>query len=61
MCARHAQTAFDALLVDPQFKGEILLDELMAKHTSFRIGGPARGYSRVGCVGALNRLDAPNR
>ena len=42
MCARHAQTAFDALLVDPQFKGEILLDELMAKHTSFRIGGPAR-------------------
>ncbi|WP_251179260.1 UDP-N-acetylmuramate dehydrogenase [Adlercreutzia agrestimuris] len=56
MCARHAQTAFDALLVDPQFKGEILLDELMAKHTSFRIGGPARYYARVGSLGSLKRL-----
>ncbi len=56
MCARHAQSAFDALLVDSQFKGEILLDEPMAKHTTFRIGGPARYFARVGSLGALKRL-----
>ncbi len=56
MCARHAQTAFDALLVNPLFKGEILLEEPMAKHTTFRIGGPARYFARVGSLGALKHL-----
>lgn len=53
--ARHA-SPLQALLVDDRFDGDIYPNEPMARHTSYRIGGPARFYVRVNSVGALTRL-----
>lgn len=55
MSARHA-TPLQALLVDDAFDGDIYPREPMARHTTYRIGGPARFYVRVGSLGALTRL-----
>ncbi|MDO4290132.1 MAG: UDP-N-acetylmuramate dehydrogenase [Eggerthellaceae bacterium] len=55
MAARHT-SPLQALLVDERFDGDIYAHEPMARHTSYRIGGPARFYVRVGSVGALTRL-----
>ncbi len=57
MAARHA-TPLQALLVDERFDGDIYPHEPMARHTTYRIGGPARFFVRVGSVGALTRLIA---
>lgn len=50
--ARHASD-LELLRFDDDFDGEIRLDEPMAKHTSYRIGGPARAYVLVNSVAAL--------
>lgn len=56
MTARHASSALEALLVDNKFDGAIYPAEPMARHTMYRIGGPARFYVQVASVGALARL-----
>lgn len=56
MSARHASSALEALLVDGRFDGDVYPAEPMARHTTYRIGGPARFYVQVASVGALTRL-----
>lgn len=53
--ARHT-SPLQALLVDERFDGDIYAHESMARHTTYRIGGPARFYVRVGSIGALTHL-----
>ena len=53
--ARHT-TALEALLVDDRFDGDVYPAEPMARHTMYRIGGPARFYVQTASVGALVRL-----
>lgn len=55
MVARHA-SPLEALLVDERFGGEINPFEPMSRHTTYRIGGPARYFARVHSVGALARV-----
>lgn len=55
MAARHT-SALEALLVDDAFDGDVYPTEPMARHTMYRIGGPARFYVQVASVGALRRL-----
>lgn len=55
MAARHA-SALGALLVDERFDGEVYPNEPMARHTTYRIGGPARYLVRVDSVGALRHV-----
>lgn len=55
MTARHAQ-ALEALLVDEGFDGDVYPNEPMARHTTYRIGGPARFYVCVGSIGALKQV-----
>ena len=55
MAARHT-SPLQALLVDERFDGDVYTHEPMARHTTYRIGGPARFFVRVGSVGALVRL-----
>ena len=55
MVARHA-SPLEALLVDERFDGEINPFEPMSRHTTYRIGGPARYFARVHSVGALARV-----
>lgn len=56
MSARHASSALDALLVDSSFDGDVYPAEPMARHTVYRIGGPARFYVQVASIGSLKRL-----
>lgn len=55
MSAKHA-TPLQALLVDKGFDGEIRAHEPMSKHTTYRIGGPARFFVRVDSISALTKL-----
>ncbi len=55
MTARHT-SELEALLVDAKFDGDVYPNEPMARHTMYRIGGPARFYVQVASVGALMRL-----
>lgn len=55
MTARHT-SALEALLVDDAFEGDVYPSEPMARHTMYRIGGPARFYVQTASVGALKRL-----
>ena len=55
MTARHT-SALEALLVDDAFDGDVYPAEPMARHTMYRIGGPARFYVQVASVGALKHL-----
>lgn len=50
--ARHASD-LELLRFEDDFDGEIRLDEPLSKHTSYRIGGPARAYILVNSVAAL--------
>ena len=61
MCARHACSPLEALLVDSAFDADVYPDEPMRRHTMYRIGGPARFYVQVGSIGALKRLVAACR
>lgn len=53
--AQHA-SALGSLLVDDRFDGEMYPNEPMSRHTTYRIGGPARYLVRVDSVGALRRV-----
>lgn len=55
MAAKHT-SPLEALLVSRGFDGEVFAHEPMAKHTSYRIGGPARYFVRVDSLGALTGL-----
>lgn len=55
MAARHT-SPLQALLVDEKFDGDIYPNEPMARHTTYRIGGPARFYVRVNSLGSLTQL-----
>ena len=55
MAARHT-SPLQALLVDERFDGDIYPNESMARHTTYRIGGPARFYVRANSIGALTQL-----
>lgn len=55
MVARHT-SALEALLVDERFDGDVYPGEPLSRHTTYRIGGPARFFVQVGSVGALKRL-----
>ena len=50
--ARHASD-LELLRFEDSFDGEIRLDEPLSKHTSYRIGGPARAYILVNSPAAL--------
>lgn len=50
--AQHA-SELELLRFDEDFDGEIRLDEPLSKHTSYRIGGPAKAYILVNSVAAL--------
>lgn len=51
--ARHASD-LELLRFEDDFDGEIRLDEPLSKHTSYRIGGPARAYILVNSIAALS-------
>ncbi len=53
--ARHA-SELQSLLVDESFDGEVYPNEPMARHTTYRIGGPARFFVQVDSIGALAAL-----
>lgn len=55
MAPQHA-SALGALLMDDAFDGEVFPNEPMARHTTYRVGGPARYLVRVDSVGALRRV-----
>ena len=49
---RHARIAFD---FGEGFRGRVLRDEPMSRHTTYRIGGPARWFVTVESLDALSR------
>lgn len=53
--ARHA-SELQSLLVDGSFDGEVYPNEPLARHTTYRIGGPARFFVQVDSIGALGSL-----
>lgn len=55
MTAQHT-TALQALLVDAAFEGEVYPLEPMKRHTTYRIGGPARFYVQVASLRALTQV-----
>lgn len=55
MTARHT-SALEALLVDESFDGDIYPGEPLARHTSYRIGGPARFFVCASSLSALSEL-----
>ncbi len=55
MSALHT-SPLEALLVDDSFEGDVYPNEPMARHTMYRIGGPARFLVQVNTIGSLKRL-----
>ncbi len=53
--ARHA-SPLQSLLVDDRFDGDVYPNEPMSRHTTYRIGGPARFFVRANSIGALTGL-----
>ncbi len=53
--ARHASPV-QSLLVDDRFDGDVYAREPLSRHTTYRIGGPARFFVRANSVGALTGL-----
>lgn len=53
--AQHA-SALGALLLSDRFDGEAYPNEPMARHTTYRIGGPAHYLVRADSVGALRHV-----
>ena len=52
MAARHA-SELELLRFDDEFEGDIRLNEPMARHTTYRIGGPEHAYAQVHSIDAL--------
>lgn len=57
MTARHT-SRLQALLVSDDFEGDVYPHEPLARHTTYRIGGPARFFVRVDTLSALEQLIA---
>ncbi|MED9873437.1 MAG: UDP-N-acetylmuramate dehydrogenase [Eggerthellaceae bacterium] len=55
MAARHA-SELELMRFDDDFEGTIRLDEPMARHTTYRIGGPVRAFAEVNSIAALGAL-----
>ena len=55
MAARHASD-LELLRFDEGFDGMVRLDEPMSRHTTYRIGGPAKAYVEVNSIAALGTL-----
>lgn len=55
MSARHT-SPLEALFVDDGFDADVRLDEPMARHTAYRLGGPARYFACAHSLGSLKRL-----
>lgn len=55
MAARHASD-LELLQFDDAFEGDVRLDEPMARHTTYRIGGPARVFVEVYSIAALRTV-----
>lgn len=55
MAARHASD-LELLRFDEGFDGMVRLDEPMSRHTTYRIGGPARAYVEVNSIAALGTI-----
>ncbi len=55
-----AQHSFplQSLLHDPLFEGDIVANEPMSRHTTYRIGGPAHFFVRVDTLSSLKRTCA---
>lgn len=51
----HART-IEKVLAAPSFAGEVLENEPMAAHTTYRIGGPARWFVRADSLSALTSV-----
>ena len=56
MAARHA-SELELLRFDDEFEGDIRLNEPMARHTTYRIGGPAHAYAQVNSIAALAKSE----
>lgn len=55
MAARHA-SELELLRFDDGFEGVVRLNEPMARHTTYRIGGPVRAYVEVNTLAALSTI-----
>ena len=55
MAARHA-SELELMRFDDDFDGAVRLDEPMARHTTYRIGGPARAFVEVNSLAALGSV-----
>lgn len=55
MAARHA-SELELMRFDDAFDGSVRLDEPMARHTTYRIGGPARAFIEVNSIAALGKV-----
>lgn len=55
MAARHA-SELELMRFDDDFDGVVRLDEPMARHTTYRIGGPARAFVEVNSLAALGSV-----
>lgn len=55
MAARHA-SELELLRFDDEFEGVVRLNEPMARHTTYRIGGPVRAYVEVNTLAALGTI-----
>ena len=55
MAARHA-SELELMRFDDDFEGTIRLNEPMARHTTYRIGGPARAFVEVNSIAALGAI-----
>lgn len=55
MAARHA-SELELMRFDDDFEGTIRLDEPMARHTTYRIGGPVRAFAEANSIAALSAL-----
>ena len=55
MAARHA-SELELLRFDDEFDGSIKLNEPMARHTTYRIGGPAHAFAEVNSIAALGTV-----
>ena len=55
MTPRHA-SSLEALLLNSAFDGDVYSNEPLARHTTYRIGGPAKYFVQVGSLGALKSI-----
>lgn len=55
MAAQHT-SAVESLLLDDAFDGDIMRDEPLARHTTLRVGGPARYFIQAHTIGSVAKV-----